>query len=131
MLPLIDMSGFSGRYSDFPFHIYFTGIVRDNVNVNNGANLKRRPSYTMMVGRMIRKLSTVQEQEEEEEDEEEGEEEVVEENGGDLRNSIHQRRLLELLVGQEVEMRHFEVKKLRQGNNRSSYTMCMHDHFEI
>ena len=92
------------------------------MNVNNSANLKRRPSYTMMVGRMIRKLSTVQEQEEEEEDEEEGEEdEEVVENGGDLRNSIHQRRLLELLVGQEVEMRHFEVKKLRQGNNRSSY----------
>ena len=98
--------------------------MRDNSNVNNGANLKRRPSYTMMVGRVIRKLSTVQEQEEEE-DEEEGEEdeEVVEENGVDLRNSIHQRRLLELLVGQEVEMRHFEVKKLRQGNNRSSYNV--------
>ncbi|XP_019861629.1 PREDICTED: uncharacterized protein LOC109590141 [Amphimedon queenslandica] len=89
------------------------GIVKDNsLPVGNDAK-KRRPSYTMMVGRMIRRLSTVQEQEEDIEEEEE-EEEEERENGGVAMSSIHRRRLLELLIEQEAEIRHFEVKKLRQ-----------------
>ena len=71
-----------------------------------------------MVGRMIRRLSTVQEQEEDIEEEEEEEEER--ENGGVAMNSIHRRRLLELLIEQEAEIRHFEVKKLRQGKNNNA-----------
>ena len=67
----------------------------------------------MMVGRMIRRLSTVQEQEEEIEEEEEEERE----NGGIVMSNIHRRRLLELLIEQEAEIRHFEVKKLRQGQD--------------
>lgn len=87
------------------------GVRLGKVKVKMESCPQRRPSYTMMVGHMIRRLSTVFEQEEEEE---EGEIKKHE-------NNIHQKMLQELLIGQEAEIKHFEVKKLRK---RKSLRVC-------
>jgi hypothetical protein len=63
--------------------------------------IPRRPSYTMMFGRMIRRLSTVSE----------GEEDKEEIND---QMSIHTKRLHELFNSQEEEIKNFNKKKKKK-----------------
>ena len=78
------------------------GWIRSTYEPNGSKERRRRPSYTMMFGRMVRRLSTVVEVELEEEEE-------VTENG------IHEKRLQELLSSQEEEIKKFDIKKLKRG----------------
>lgn len=91
-------------------------IAQNTISTNN--NTKRRPSYTMMVGQMIRRLSTVSEEGEGEEGE-----------GKDGETTIHQRRLQELFSEQEMEMKHFEAKKLRKSKQIIKITCIRRHHW--
>ena len=84
------------------------GRVRKRSTPNPVKPLQRNPSYVVVLGHMIRRLSTIIE----------GDEEVTmeDDNDTDKQSTVHKRRLQDLLAEQEEEIRRFEVKKLRKGN---------------
>ena len=65
----------------------------------------KKDSHIMILGHMIRRMSTVSEYEEEEEEEEKDRE----------RKSVHQERLRKLLTSEVAEMNDFDNKRLSQG----------------
>lgn len=84
------------------------GRVLKRSSPNHVKPLQRNPSYVVVLGHMIRRLSTIIE----------GDEEVTmeDDNDTDKQTTVHKRRLQDLLAEQEEEIRRFEVKKLRKGN---------------
>ena len=69
--------------------------------------VKKAPSYTMILGQMIRRLSTVAEMEE---DLEQDDKDLVKE-----RKSVHQERMRRLLASETEEIRKFDNKRLKKG----------------
>ena len=74
--------------------------------------MRRRPSYILILGKVVRKLSTITEVQPEEEKVSEEEEEEEESDGSSL--SMHDLRLQQLLECEVAEIQKFD-KKLKKG----------------